>query len=69
MKIEIDLPLCEGHAQCEIIAPDYFEVRDDGLAYLLKDTVEPGDVDLLNSVVQRCPTAAIRLRSTEADPQ
>ena len=61
MKIEIDKPLCEGHGQCEIIAPKYFEVHDDGKAYLLTDQVHPADIPALKNSVVRCPVAAIQL--------
>lgn len=61
MRIEIDLPQCDGHAQCEIVAPDYFEVRDDGKAYLLRPDVDPNDLELLKTAAVRCPAAAIRL--------
>ena len=61
MKIELDIDLCEGHAQCEIIAPDYFEVRDDNKAYLLREDVDPKDEAMIRGLLPRCPVFAIRL--------
>ena len=39
MKAVIDLALCQGHGQCQEAAPNVFEVRDDGYAYLLVDAI------------------------------
>lgn len=65
MRIELDAELCEGHAQCEILAPDYFEVRDDGKAHLLRTVAADGDRPLLDETVVRCPVAALRLSARE----
>lgn len=65
MRIELDAELCEGHAQCEILAPGYFEVRDDGKAHLLRAVAADGDRPLLDETVVRCPVAALRLSARE----
>lgn len=58
MKAFVDHDLCQGHGQCEQEAPDIFEVRDDGYAYVL---CEFGAADLpkVKSAMARCPTDAI----------
>lgn len=61
MRIELNAELCEGHAQCEILAPDYFEIRSDGKAHLLRGTVADSDRAMMEEVVMRCPVLALNL--------
>lgn len=66
MRVGVDLGLCQGHAQCEDAAPDVFEVRDDGLAHVLRESV--GDVDSIARVrdaSRRCPVDAVLLSLAE----
>lgn len=61
MRIELDVEQCEGHAQCEILAPDYFEIRSDGKAHLLRDTVADSDRTMMEEVIMRCPVLALKI--------
>ena len=61
MDVVIDLEECCGHGRCEEVAPSVFEVRDDGLAYLLKTDFTESDRPLLLDVVRICPARAIRI--------
>jgi ferredoxin len=59
MKIEIDLGLCQGHGQCVESAPEVFEIRDDGYAYLLVDAVRESERANVLDAAKRCPAEAI----------
>lgn len=62
MEIEVDLDLCQGHAQCQDAAPQVFEVQDDGYAHLLMtSTDDPALIAAVEDAEQRCPVEAIRL--------
>lgn len=61
MKAAIDLELCQGHGQCQEAAPKVFEVRDDGYAHLLVDTIPADQEANVRDAANRCPTDAIRL--------
>lgn len=64
MRIEADLDICQGHAMCELEAPDVFEVPKKGKVRVLAP--EPPD-DLRAEVaaaVRYCPTQALRLLET-----
>ena len=37
MKVWIDQDLCTGDGLCVEIAPDVFDMKDDGLAYVMQD--------------------------------
>jgi ferredoxin len=61
VKIEVDLGLCRSYGLCTGIAPDVFELGDEGVLRLLQDDVEPERRDELEEAVLLCPTQAIRL--------
>lgn len=59
MKIRIDQAKCTGHGVCEGLAPDVFEIRADGLAYLLKEDVEEDQRDIFEDACDQCPVEAL----------
>ncbi|MEI7860083.1 MAG: ferredoxin [Acidimicrobiales bacterium] len=65
MKIVVDYDECASNAVCMGIAPEVFEVRDDGFLYILNEN--PGE-ELRESVRQAangCPTGAITIVEDE----
>ena len=62
MEIEIDRQRCQGHARCLALAPDLFDLDDDGLAVVIGTA--SSDEALARAVVARdnCPEDAIILR-------
>jgi ferredoxin len=64
-RIEVDLDLCQGHAMCELEAPDYFTVPKRGKVEIL-DAEPPDDaLDEIERAVDMCPTQALLLREKE----
>ncbi|MBW8486067.1 ferredoxin [Actinomadura parmotrematis] len=64
MRIEVDADLCQGHALCELEAPDVFEVERKGKVRVL-DPAPPEDARAeVASAVRYCPTQALRLLET-----
>ncbi len=63
MRVRVNYDLCSSNAVCMGIAPDVFEVRDDGFLYLLTD--EPGEdrVAAVREAVGACPNGAISLEA------
>jgi ferredoxin len=41
MKVNVDYDLCTSNAVCMGIAPEIFEVRDDGFMYVLNENPGP----------------------------
>ncbi|HEX7322476.1 MAG TPA: ferredoxin [Mycobacterium sp.] len=64
-RVEADLDLCQGHAMCELEAPDYFRVPKRGKVEIL-DT-EPADEarPQIEAAVRACPTRALSIRKLE----
>jgi ferredoxin len=60
-RIEVDTNRCQGTGVCESIAPDFFEVRDDGAMHIIRADVDPEHLDLIEDAVDSCPTLALRL--------
>ena len=58
MRIEVDRDRCVGSGTCEMLAPDVFEVGDDGVVAVLRPDVAD---DAVHDAVQQCPTQALRL--------
>lgn len=61
MKVGVDQTLCQGHGQCVDCAPEIFELRDDGLAYILRQPSTPEQVARVREAVTRCPTDAVQV--------
>jgi ferredoxin len=60
MKIEVDLDLCQGHAMCELEAPEVFHVPVDRVT-LLEPEPGPEHIDAVRRAIRYCPTQALRL--------
>lgn len=59
MKARVDRDICIGSAVCVSIAPDIFELDDEGLSRVVNP--EAGGEDLLRKAAENCPVAAIIL--------
>jgi ferredoxin len=59
VHIAIDEELCNGHAQCELSAPDVFTVNEDGIAVLLIHDPAAALRDDVQDAIRRCPESAI----------
>jgi ferredoxin len=61
-RVEVDLDLCQGHAMCELEAPDYFRVPKRGKVEI--PNTEPGDEarDEVERAVEMCPTQALLIK-------
>ncbi|NEN78225.1 ferredoxin [Nocardioides zeae] len=62
MRIVADLGKCEGLGMCEAMAPDFFEVDEDGVVDVLD--AEPGEEHRtdLTAAVDACPVLALTLQ-------
>jgi len=61
MKILVDYDKCTGLGICESLAPDHFEVNDDGDLVLLEERVSDEDIQAVEEACAGCPTEALRL--------
>ncbi|WP_214411940.1 ferredoxin [Sphaerisporangium fuscum] len=58
MRIVVDLPRCQGYAQCVFLAPEVFELH--GEETLLYDPAVPDEqLDRVRQAAAACPVQAI----------
>jgi ferredoxin len=59
VRIEVDFDKCESNAVCMGIAPEVFEVRDDGFLYVLQEEPPESLRERCEQAADSCPTGAI----------
>ena len=59
MKIVVDYDECASNAVCMGIAPEVFEVRDDGFLYVLNEHPGEDQRESVRQAANGCPTGAI----------
>jgi ferredoxin len=62
-RISVDRSLCGGYGVCESIAPDVFELGDDGLAVVRAGMSED---EAVQEACESCPAGAISIARVEA---
>jgi ferredoxin len=55
----IDPGKCRGHGQCELIAPEVFQLGDDDRGHVLTAEVPPALAAAVGDAVLMCPEGAI----------
>ena len=61
MKVVVDFDACQSNAVCQGIAPEVFEVRDDGYLYILQEEPDEALRAKLQDAARSCPTQAITI--------
>ena len=59
VKVDVNSQICAGFGICLAIAPEMFELHDDGYAVALVGEVKPGDEDAARRAASQCPAQAI----------
>ena len=61
MKVVVDFAKCTGLGICESVAPEFFEVNDEGALELLKEDITDDELQSVEEAVAGCPTEALRI--------
>jgi ferredoxin len=61
MRIQVDLDLCQGHAMCELEAPDVFSVPRKGKVSVTEPVPAENQRAAVEAAVRYCPTQALKL--------
>jgi ferredoxin len=62
MRVHVDPERCQGHNRCYAIAPELFDVDDEGNAHELNDGVVPVELEeKARLAVANCPEYAISI--------
>jgi ferredoxin len=59
MKIRIDKARCVGHARCAAVAPEIYELDDDGYIAVEAIDVPPSKEDIARRGARACPERVI----------
>jgi ferredoxin len=63
--VELDEDLCQGHAMCELEAPDVFRVPKRGVVEIL-DAEPPDEIrEDVERAIDMCPTQAISIHDND----
>jgi ferredoxin len=64
-RVEVDADLCQGHAMCELEAPDVFKVPKRGTVQIV-DSEPADDIRVhVERAVEMCPTQALFIKGKE----
>ncbi|UDY36529.1 ferredoxin [Dermatobacter hominis] len=62
MRIQFDRDACQGHNRCYLLAPELFDVDDEGYAVLLVEGEVPAELrEKAELAADNCPEYAITL--------
>jgi ferredoxin len=59
-RVVVDDDLCQGHAMCELAAPDVFAVPKKGFVTVVGEVTD-GNLEAVRLAVRDCPTGALTL--------
>ena len=65
MKIFVDEKLCQGHARCNLLCPEVFDLDEAGFASVIAEVILPEYEAAVEDAVLNCPEHAI---TTIAEP-
>ena len=60
-RVQVDRERCVGSGVCESLAPEVFEVDDDGALVVHKPEPADEELDDVRDAVQQCPARALAL--------
>ena len=59
MNPTVDHDLCIGCGACEMVCPEVFELRADGLSHVIMENPGPEHEDCISEAAESCPVSAI----------
>ena len=71
IRVEVDFDLCQGHAECQAEAPEWFTVGKGPEAKVRarRGAIPDDHLEAVRAAVKYCPTQALRLDHDDANPQ
>lgn len=61
VKVTVNYEVCASTGACAQVAPEVFEVRNDGYLHIVKPQPSPELYDVVQQAADLCPTGAIVL--------
>jgi ferredoxin len=63
VRVVVDFEACQSNAICMGVAPEVFEVREDGYLYVLDENPPSSLREAVEEAAMACPTQAITIES------
>lgn len=57
--LKADLAACQGYANCVVGADDVYDLDDDGIVVLLRETISEDDRPRVENAAKSCPVSAL----------
>jgi ferredoxin len=72
VRIKVIAGRCQGHARCAAVAPELFDLDDEGYSFVLPgcETIADNDdetLEIAQLAVENCPEQAIEIESGKPD--
>jgi ferredoxin len=61
VKVTVNFDVCASTGACTQVAPEVFEIRNDGYLHILREQPSPELYDAVQEAADLCPTGAIVL--------
>jgi ferredoxin len=61
MRVHADVGKCQGYGNCAVLDREHFDLDDDGLVVVRRDSVTAGERGTVAEAVRGCPAEAIWL--------
>ena len=65
IKVYVKREECIGCGACQMLAPEVFELDDDGISVVINEDVEESLEEKTNEAVEACPTSAIEVEKED----
>lgn len=59
--LKADFGACQGYANCVDAAPDAYDIDDDGVVVLLKDSFTDDERTRIEEAARSCPVSALTI--------
>lgn len=59
--LKADFGACQGYANCVMAAPDTYDLDDDGVVVLLKDSIPQEELARVQEAARSCPVSALTI--------
>jgi ferredoxin len=66
MRIKADAGKCQGYGNCVDLAPDHFDLDDDGIVVVLRGPLDEPERKTVGDAVRSCPVQALWLSDDDA---
>ena len=58
-ELWVDPARCQGHARCWALAPETFEIDEEGYSHVIAGREDSGDEPNVRKAIRNCPERAI----------